>query len=148
MCYFFKTLLIYFLTRPAILRAAIPFCYRGLKILVLSSSNFWASATSLHLGWHAQPGNGSAGQSNHTTTSPETCADCLKIVLGLAESMGEAGRCAAHKAPTSQVLVATKTSRCAAHKAPASQALVATHTQGKAAAEKQDTKTGQENSST
>ena len=97
MCYFFKTLLIYFLTRPAILRAAIPFCYRGLKILVLSSSNFWASATSLHLGWHAQPGNGSAGQSNHTTTSPETCADCLKIVLGLTESMGEAGRCAAHK---------------------------------------------------
>ena len=103
-------------------------CFCGLKRLVLSSSNFWASATALHLGWHAHPGNGSAGKSNHTTTSPETCADCLKIVLGLAESMGEAGRCAAHKAPASQVPVATQTGRCAAHKAPASQAPLATDT--------------------
>ena len=96
------------------------------QIRVLSSSNFWAPATALHLGRHAHPGNGSAGKSNHTTTSPETCADCLQIVLGLTESMGEAGRCAAHKAPASQVPVATHTGRCAAHKAPASQAPVAT----------------------
>ena len=81
----------------------------GLKVLALSSSNFWASAKSLHLGWHAHRGNGSAGKSNHTTTSLETCADCLQIVLGLTESMGGAGRCAAHQAPASQVLVATQT---------------------------------------
>ena len=104
------------------------FCYLGLRILVLNSSNFWASATTLNLGWHDHPGTGSAGQSNHTTTSPETCADCLKIVLGLTESMGEAGSCAAHKAPTSQVPVATQTGRCAAHKAPANQGPVATQT--------------------
>ena len=53
----------------------------------LSSSNFWASATSLHLGWHAHRGNGSAGKSNHTTTSPETCADCLQIVLGASDGV-------------------------------------------------------------
>ena len=126
MRYFFKKLMRYFLTHPAILHAAIPFCYWGLKILALSSRNFWAFATSLHLGWHAHPGKGSSGNSNHTTTIPETYADCLKIVHGLTESMGEAGRCAAHKAPASQVPAATKTSRCAAHKAPASQAPVAT----------------------
>ena len=99
-----------------------------LRILVLSSSNFWASATALHVGWHAHPGNGSAGHSNHTTTGPETCAGCLKIVLGLAESMGEAGRCAAHEAPASQIPVAKQTGRCAAHKAPASQVRVTTNT--------------------
>ena len=104
------------------------FGYWELKVLVLSSSNFWTCATSLHLGWHAHPGNGSAGKSNHITTSPETCADCLKLVLGLPESMGEASRCAAHKAPASQVPVATKTGRCAAHKAPARQVPVATKT--------------------
>ena len=96
------------------------------NILVLSSNNFWASATTLHLGWHAHTGNGSAGKSNHTTAIPDPCGDCLKIVLGLTESMGEAGKCAAHKAPTSQVRVATQTSRCAAHTAPTSQAPVAT----------------------
>ena len=53
---------------------------------MLCSGNFSASATSLHLGWHAQPGNGSAGLSNHTTTGPETSADCLKIVLGLTKT--------------------------------------------------------------
>ena len=99
-----------------------------LKILLLSSSNFWASATALRVGWHAHPGNGSAGHSNHTTTGLETCADCLKIVLGLAESMGEAGGCAAHEAPASQILVAKQTGRCAAHKAPASQVRVTTNT--------------------
>ena len=87
----------------------------GLNILVLSSSNFWARDTSLHSRWQAHPGNGRASKSNHTTTGPETFADCIKIVLGLAESMGEAGRCAAHKAPASQVPVATQTGRCAAH---------------------------------
>ena len=114
----------------------------------LSSSNFWASATSLHLGWHAHRGNGSAGKSSHTTTSPETCADCLQIVLGLTESMGEAGRCAAHKAPASQVLVATNTGCCAAHKAPASQVPVATKKRTKLLKETQDTETGQENNNT
>ena len=104
------------------------FRYWGLPILVLNSSIFWASATSLHFGWHAHPGNGSAGKFNHTTTSTETCADCLKFVLGLTESMGEAVRCAAHKAPASQAPVATQTGKCAAHKAPASQAPVATNT--------------------
>ena len=63
-------------------------CSCGLKILVLCSGNFSASATSLHLGWHAQPGNGSAGLSNHTTTGPETSAHCLKIVLGLTKTYG------------------------------------------------------------
>ena len=80
------------------------FCYWGLNVLLLSSSNFWACATSLHLGWHAHPGNGSAGKSNHITTSPETSADCLKIVLGLTEGMGEAIRYAAHNAPASHSL--------------------------------------------
>ena len=121
MCYFFKT--------HILLASILHFLLlQGLNILVLSSSNFWASATALHLGWHARPGNGSAGKSNHTATGPETCADCLKIVLGLTESMGDAGRCAAHKAPASQVPVATQKGRCAAHKAPASQVPVAPKT--------------------
>ena len=92
------------------------FCDWGLNVLVHSSGNFCASATSLHLGWHAHPGNGSAGNSNHTTTRPETCADRLKIVLGLTESMGEASRCAAHKAPASQVPVPTQSQQmCCSH---------------------------------
>ena len=92
------------------------FGYWELKVLVLSSSNFWTCATSLHLGWHAHPGNGSAGNSNHTTTRPETCADSLKIVLGLTERMGEASRCAAHKAPASQVPVPTQSQQmCCSH---------------------------------
>ena len=110
------------------------FCYWGLNVLVLSSSNFWACATSLHLGWHAHPGNGSAGKSNHITTSPETSADCLKIVLGLTEGMGEAIRYAAHNAPASQVPVATHASRCVAHKTAASQVPVARRQRASAAA--------------
>ena len=98
----------------------------GLRLHALVFQQFLGICTSLHLGWHAHRGNGSAGKSNHTTTSPETCADCLKIVLGLTECMGKAGRCAAHNAPTSEVPVAIQTSRCAAHKAPANQAPVAT----------------------
>ena len=104
------------------------FCYWGLTVLVFTSSTVWASATSLRLGWHPHPGNGTAGKSHHITTSSETCANCLKLMLGLAESMGEASRCAAHMAPASQVLVATNTGRCASHKAPARQVLVATKT--------------------
>ena len=114
-------------------------CFCGLKRLVLSSSNFWASATALHLGWHAHPGNGSAGQSNHTTTSPETCADCLKIVVGLAESTGEAGSCAAHKAPASQVPVATQTGRCAAYESTSKPSPCGHTHRTKLLKEKQDT---------
>ena len=84
------------------------FCQWGLKVLVLSSSNFWACATASRLGWHAHPGNGSADKSNHITTSPETRADCLNIVLGLTESMGQGSRCAAHKAPAIKAHVATQ----------------------------------------
>ena len=78
--------------------------------------------TSLHLGWHAHRGNGSAGKSNHTTTSLETCADCLQIVLGLTESMGGADRCAAHKSTS-------KSSPCG-HKQQAD-ALLTKHQQAK-----------------
>ena len=53
----------------------------------LASSIFGASATSLHLGRHAHRRNGSAGKSNHTTTSPEPCADCLQIVLGASDGI-------------------------------------------------------------
>ena len=52
----------------------------------------------------------------------------LKVRLAQQKGMGEASRCAAHKAPASQVPVATKTGRCAAHKAPARQVPVATKT--------------------
>ena len=97
MCYFFKTRSRYFHHTSGQSPCCNSLCRCGLNILLLSSRNIWASAIALHLGRHAHPGNGSAGQSNHTTTSLETCAACLKIVLGLTESMGEAGICAAYK---------------------------------------------------
>ena len=146
MCYVFKTVIIQFLTHLAINHAGIPFCFCGLKLLVLSSSNFWSSPTSLHFGWHAHPGNRSAGKSNHTTTIPETCADCLKIVIGLTESMGETGRCAAHKSTNKpRPCGHTNKQMCCSQKAPASQARVATKNK-KLLMNKPDTKTGQENS--
>ena len=118
-------------------------CYCGLEILVLSSSNFWESATTLHLGWHAQPGHGSAGLSNQITTGPETCADCLKIVLGLTEKNG-----------WGRPMCCSRNTRKAKSLWPRAQAtvLLTKHqpanslwpqTQHKTAEEKQDTETGQ-----
>ena len=54
----------------------------GTKILVLSSGNFWACATSLRLGWHAHPRNGSADKSNHNSQSLRPVQTALRLCFG------------------------------------------------------------------
>ena len=122
--------------------------YCGLKILVLCSGNFSASATSLHLGWHGQPGNGSAGLSNHTTTGPETSAHCLKIVLGLAKGMGEAGRCAAHKSTSKPSPCGHAHRQMCCSQSTSKQSPCGHKHRTKLLKEKQETETGQEHSNT